>query len=48
MVIDMMEAIRVSFFCNASSHRRLVAEQVPVMNIAIFALYGLVMNPTPP
>ena len=37
-------------FCSATlaSHRRLVAEQVPVMNIAIFALYGLVMNPTPP
>ena len=47
MVID-MEAIHVLFFCNVATHRRLVAEQVPVMNIAIFALYGLVMNPTPP
>ena len=36
------------FFCNVASNRRLVAEQVPVTNIAIFVLYGLVMNPTPP
>ena len=48
MVIDMMDAIRVSFFCNVASHRRLVAEQVSVMNIAIFVLYGLVMNNIPP
>ena len=48
MVIDMMEAIHVSFFCKVASRRRLVAEQVPVMNIAMFVLYGLVMNTMPP
>ena len=39
---------RAFFSCNVASHRRLVAEQVPVMNIAIFVLYGLVMITMPP
>ena len=34
--------------CNVASHGRLVAEQIPVLDIAIFVLHGLVINTVPP
>ena len=55
MVIETEAVLQVSFFVIvpvtvlfviAIVERR--CGQVQVMNIVIFALYGLVMNPTPP
>ena len=34
--------------CNVASHRRLVAQQVPVLDIATFVLSSQVMNTVPP
>ena len=55
MVIEIEAALQMPFFRDGASHCSCLSqfwerrcEQVPVMNIVICALYGLVMNPIPP